>query len=80
MLDLGFGSSGPIFVLLFAVAVVALAVWVLSKLFPKSPGPSQSTVEHSDFSGSPPEMLRQPYERGEIPGAHYEVMRHHLDV
>jgi len=73
---------GLIFMLVFWVAIIALAVWLLSSLFPqaKGPPPPPFTAQHSDQSESPLEILKQRYARGEITKAEYEEMRRDLEA
>jgi putative membrane protein len=66
--------------LIFWVVIIALAVWLLSNLFPRvtSNSPSQPVVRRDAPSGSPLEILQQRYARGEISRAEYEEMRRAL--
>ncbi len=74
MMGFGFGGFGLIFMLVFWVAIIALAVWLLSNLFPRvtSTSPGQPTVQRSAPGDSALEILRQRYARGEISKAEYE--------
>lgn len=80
MMGFGFGGFGLIFMLIFWVAIIALAVWVLGKLFPQvtDASPPQSRSRRSEPSESPLEILEQRYTRGEISESEYEIMRRDL--
>jgi len=66
--------------LVFWVVIIALAVWVLGKLFPRvaDTPPSRSAGRRNATPESPLEILDQRYARGEIPRNEYEAMRHDL--
>jgi putative membrane protein len=82
MMGFGFGGYGIIYMLIFWVVIIGLAVWLLSNIFPKgtddvSPRP---TTRQNDPPESPLEILKRRYARGEISKAEYEEMRRDLDV
>ena len=81
MMGFGFGGFGLIFMLIFWVAIIALAVWLLSNLFPRatSTSASQPMVHGANQNGSALEILKQRYARGEISQAEYEEMRRALE-
>jgi len=66
--------------LVFWVAIIALAVWVLGKLFPRvaDTPPSRPASRRNAPLESPLEILDQRYARGEISRREYEAMRHDL--
>lgn len=72
---------GLIVMIIFWVAIVALAVWLLSSLFPRvtSTSPSQPAAWRDDHMESPVEILKQRYARGELSKAEYEAMRRDLE-
>ena len=76
MMGFGFGGLGVIFMLVFWVVIIALAVWVLSNIFPRalSSSSSHATARRGDPSESPLEILKQRYVRGEITRQQYELM------
>lgn len=77
MMGFGFGGLGWLFMVIFWGAVIGLAVWVLSKLFPHVTDTSSSRPKNN--SPEPPlEILRHRYARGEISGREYETMRRDL--
>ena len=82
MMGFGFGGLGFILMIFFWVAIIGLAVWLLSSLFPRAKGTSSPlfTAQHNDPSESPLEILKQRYARGEIPKAEYEGVRRDLEV
>lgn len=73
---------GLIVIIIFWVAIVALAVWLLSSLFPRvtSTSPSQPAARRGDQMESPVEILKQRYARGELSKAEYEEMRRDLEA
>jgi putative membrane protein len=77
MMGFGFGGLGMIFMLVFWVAIIALAVWLLSNIFPRAVNNSSApaTTGRSDLSESPLEILKQRYARGEINREQYETMK-----
>ncbi len=69
---MGCGSLGALFAVIFLVAIVALAIWVLGALFPRGPRAAEA-------GGSQPlEILKARYARGEISREEYEQMRKDL--
>jgi putative membrane protein len=82
MMGFGFGGFGLIFMLLFWVAIIVLAVWLLSSLFPRvtNTSPTQPALPRHVPSESALEILKQRYARGEISKTEYEDMRRDLDV
>lgn len=81
MMGFGMGGLGLIFMIVFWVTIIALAVWLLSSLFPqvKSASSFPSTAQRSEPPESPLEILKQRYARGEISKAEYEEMRRDLE-
>ena len=82
MMDFGFGGLGFILMIFFWVAIIGLAVWLLSGLFPGAKGTSSPLfrAQRSDPSESPLGILKQRYARGEISKAEYEGVRRDLAV
>jgi len=81
MMGFGFGGSSFLFMFLFWVVVIALAVWLLSNLFPQTTGDSSShiTMPRDVSPKSALEILKRRYARGEIPRAEFEEMRRDLE-
>lgn len=80
MMGFGFGGSGIIYMIIFWVVVIGLAVWLLSNLFPRrtddvSP---HATTRQDGPPESALEILQRRYARGEISKAEYEEMRRDL--
>ena len=83
-----FGGLGLIFMLIFWVTIIALAVWLLARLFPGVASASlpQPPVRHRRPNEVPRpspsalEIAKQRYARGEISKAEYEEIRHDLEV
>ena len=77
--DFGFGG---ILMVIFWVAVIGLAVWLLSLLFPRathsisSSGPAQL----ANLPASAAEILKQRYARGEISKEQFEQMRRDVEL
>lgn len=76
----GFGGSGMILMMLFWVFVVALAVWLLSRLFPGTANGSQTEQRGQPPSPSALDILKQRYARGEISKAEYDDVRRGLQA
>ena len=71
MMGFGFGF-GLLFMLLFWGGLIALAVWLISLLFPRS-GPGGTSSNEGDLSAR--EILDRRYARGEINQEQYELMK-----
>jgi putative membrane protein len=82
MMGFSFGGFGIVYMLIFWVVIVGLAVWLLSSLFPRGTNntSSHATTRQNEPLESPLEILQQRYARGEISKAEYEEMRRDLDV
>ena len=82
---MGFGGFGLLFMLLFFVIIIGLAVWLVSVLFPRVGGPtSYTTVSPPGNQPGHPgagtqdsalDILKRRYARGELSKAEYESMR-----
>lgn len=68
MIGMGFGAVGMI---LFWVALVALAVWLVGALFPRSGRPELAGDRPIDALS----ILAQRYARGELTHEQYESMK-----
>ncbi len=81
MMGFGFGGMGFVYMLIFWIVVIALAIWLLSRLFPRVNHNSSSgpVTQHDDRSEAPLEILQQRYARGELSKTEYEEMRHDLE-
>lgn len=77
MMGMGFGFFGLIFMVVFWLAIIGLAVWLVASLFPRISGntspPSGSWPD--DRPESALEILKQRYAHGEISKAEFEAMR-----
>jgi putative membrane protein len=71
MMGMGFGLTGLLFVFLFLVGVIALAIWLVSALFPRDVRPAAS----NDQDLSARQILDIRYARGEITREQYETMK-----
>ncbi|MBC8450183.1 MAG: SHOCT domain-containing protein [Chloroflexi bacterium] len=82
MMGFGMGGLWLLFMIVFWVVIIALAVWLLSSLFPgvKSISSSPFTAQRGELTESPLEILKQRYARGEISKTEYEDMRQSLEV
>jgi putative membrane protein len=67
---------GLIFMILFWVGLVALAVWLIGLLFPSTK--KQDNAGDSDTPVSAQEILKTRYARGEITQEQYQDMLHTL--
>jgi len=89
MMGFGFGGASFLLMFIFWVVVIAVAIWLLSSLFPRATGDSSSrtTMPFDAARGAPGdtpsesalEILKHRYARGEISRAEFEQMRHDLD-
>lgn len=66
---------GFIWMLLFWGGLIALAVWLISTLFPAATRPSTTTPP----SASARDILDGRYARGELTAEQYQDMRHTLE-
>lgn len=74
-MGLGFGLFGLLFMLLFWGGLIALAVWLVSALFPRT---GRGTTARPDRELSAREILDRRYARGEITREQYELMKQDL--
>jgi putative membrane protein len=75
-MGLGFGMFGLLFMVLFWGGLIALAIWLVSVLFPISS--RRRTTPGADQPQSPREILDTRYARGEISREEYELMKQDL--
>ncbi len=77
---MGFGGFGMIFMLIFWVVVVGLAVWLLSELFPRirDSQSGQGTPQHIQPSNTALDILQGRYARSEITKEEYDRIRQDL--
>ena len=80
MMGYGFGGWGIIYMIIFWAVIIAVGVWLLSQLFPRSPGNASSgTMTSPNASSDPPqEILERRYASGEITKAEYDEIRRDL--
>ena len=71
MMGMGFGF-GLVWMIIFWVIIVGLAVWLLSSLFPRAIESSRN--EKGNFSDPPLEIVQERYARGEISKEEYDEM------
>jgi putative membrane protein len=71
MMGMGFGLTGLLFMLLFLVGVIVLALWLVSALFPRTARPT--ALDDQDLSAR--QILDRRYARGEITREQYEMMK-----
>jgi putative membrane protein len=77
MMGFGFGGFGMVYMLIFWIVIIGIAVWLLSRLFPAGANrtaPSDRT-RRSDGKESALDILQMRYARGEISQREYEQMR-----
>ena len=72
---MGFGGFGLLFMLLFWGALIALAVWAITALFP-SGRQEQSAPANQNLTAR--QILDTRYARGEITREEYELMKQDL--
>jgi uncharacterized membrane protein len=71
MMGMGFGLTGLLFMFLFLVGVIVLALWLVSALFPRTARPT--ALDDQDLSAR--QILDIRYARGEITREQYETMK-----
>lgn len=71
MMGMGFGLTGLLFMFLFLVGVIVLALWLVSALFPRTARPT--ALDDQDLSAR--QILDRRYARGEITREQYETMK-----
>jgi uncharacterized membrane protein len=82
---MGFGGAGMmLWMVVFWVAVVGLALWLLSRLFPgtrEHSASEQSSANRTDIGGSRQalDILNQRYARGDITRVDYQEIRRDLE-
>lgn len=76
------GGFGMIAMVIFWVVIIALAVWLLSRVFPGATrnAPSNGTPPRSDTLESPTEILKKRYARGEITKEQFDQMRRDIEA
>jgi putative membrane protein len=70
MMGMGFGFTGLLFMLLLWGGLIALAIWLISVLFPRTARP---TFDNQDLNAR--QILDRRYARGEITREQYELMK-----
>jgi putative membrane protein len=80
MMGFGYGGLNMILMILFWLAIIVVAVWVLSRLFPQVAGftAPPSNGRRSEPAESPLDILKQRFARGELSQAEYDEMRRKL--
>ena len=73
MMGYGVGGLGLLVMVLIWFVIIALAIWLLSSLFPRING--SSTARGMGQAGTALELLQMRYARGEISRAEFEEMR-----
>jgi putative membrane protein len=71
MMGMGFGLTGLLFMFLFLVGVIVLAIWLVSALFPHTARPT--ALDDQDLSAR--QILDRRYARGEITREQYKTMK-----
>jgi putative membrane protein len=71
---MGFGVIGLLFMLLFWIGLILLAVWLVRVVF-SGISRNNSSTPPSKKSSSALEILAQRYARGEITREQYEIMK-----
>jgi putative membrane protein len=77
MMGFGFGGFGMVYMLIFWVVIIGLAVWLLTRLFPAGTDRVASGAQARRSAGkeSALDILQMRYARGEISQREYEQMR-----
>jgi putative membrane protein len=69
---IGFGFVGILFMVVFWVALIALAVWLVKSIFPNQ---VQTPSSPSGSNSNALEIIDERYARGEITREQYELMK-----
>jgi putative membrane protein len=77
MMSMGFGFLGLLLMVVFWGGLIALAVWLVSLLFPRSRPPS-TTWPHQEPSAR--EILDRRFALGELTREQYEAMKRDLGL
>jgi putative membrane protein len=75
-MGLGFGLFGLLFMVLFWVGLIALAVWLVGSLFGRN---GRQVTSSGDHELNAREILDRRYARGEITREQYELMKQDLE-
>jgi putative membrane protein len=75
-MGLGFGVFGLLFMILFWVGLIALAVWLVGTLFGRN---GRRATFSGDHELSAREILDRRYARGELTREQYELMKQDLE-
>jgi len=77
---MGFGLLGLLFMFLFWGGIIALAVWLVSLLFPGASGHSTATPDGDGRKGETAlEILKKRYAQGDLSRDEYQQMRQDLE-
>ena len=68
---MGIGGFGMVWMLLFWVGLIVVAVWLVALQFPST---KTQDTGRNDLSPSAPEILRERYARGELSTDQYKEM------
>jgi putative membrane protein len=73
-------GSGIVYMVVFWMLVIGLAIWLLSRIFPHGANDvtSNSSTRNQDQSESPLDVLKRRYARGEVSQEEYERIRSDL--
>lgn len=74
MMGMGFGLGGLLVMLLFWGVLVALAIWLVSALFPRTVRPAASGEQNLTAR----QILDRRYARGEITRQQYELIKQEI--
>lgn len=82
MMEFGFGGLGLMALVIFWLVIIALALWAVSRLFPRASGSSGAGPQPPNDAAQPSaeEILRQRFARGEINKDQFEDMRRTLSA
>jgi putative membrane protein len=72
---MGLGGLGFVLIVVFWIAIIVAAVWLLGNLFPRN----NTTRPSGDAPETAIDILKQRYARGELSKEEYETMRHDVE-
>ncbi|HID34227.1 MAG TPA: SHOCT domain-containing protein [Anaerolineae bacterium] len=81
MMGFSFGGFGFLFMLLFWLLIIGLAVWVIAQFFSRTNTlTTNGSKQFTSQQGTALEVLKQRYARGEITKSEYEKMRTDIEA
>jgi putative membrane protein len=77
--SMGMGGVGSLWMVIFWIVIVVVAVWLLGRLFPRSNTVQPPAGPEGSLPESAVDIVKRRYARGEISREEYEAIRHGLE-